>query len=235
MEVPGMKVSLTGVRAVRGDWSLSADGVFEKGIHLVSGDVGSGKSTLALLLAGLLPPAAGTVKREGIESAMITFQFPEFHITGPDVERECREWGVDPAAILADAGLAGHKIMKPLDLSRGELKRLVLACVLGKDYDLLVLDEPFSSLDCLEKERLCRRLSGRKKGITVIFTHEQAYFPRVDRIWEIQGGMLHDRGRLPSALGQWDHAPIIVKNLIARRRIPENISQADLLEAACRT
>jgi energy-coupling factor transport system ATP-binding protein len=235
MEVPGMKVSLTGVRAVRGDWSLSADGVFEQGIHLVSGDVGSGKSTLALLLAGLLPPAAGTVKREGIESAMITFQFPEFHITGPDMERECREWGVDPAAILADAGLAGQKIMNPLDLSRGELKRLVLACVLAKDHDLLVLDEPFSSLDCWEKERLCRRLSGRKKGITVIFTHEQAHFPRIDRIWEIQGGELHDRGRLPSALGQWDHAPIIVKKLIARGRIPENISQADLLEAACRT
>ena len=125
--------------------------------------------------------------------------------------------------------------MNPLDLSRGELKRLVLACVLAKDHDLLILDEPFSSLDCTEKERLCAALSGRKKGITIIFTHEQAHFPRVDRIWEIQGGILHDRGRLPSALGHWDHAPAVVKNLIARRKIPENISQADLLEAACRT
>ena len=80
-----------------------------------------------------------------------------------------------------------------------------------------------------------RALSGRKRGITIIFTHEQAHFPRVDRIWEIQGGVLHDRGRLPSALGHWDHAPAIVKNLIARGKIPENISQADLLEAACRT
>jgi energy-coupling factor transport system ATP-binding protein len=124
--------------------------------------------------------------------------------------------------------------MNPLDLSRGELKRLVLACVLAKDHDLLILDEPFSSLDCTEKERLCGVLSGRKKGITVIFTHEQAHFPRVDRIWEIQGGVLHDRGRLPSALGQWDHAPVIVKDLMARGRVPENISQADLLEAACR-
>jgi energy-coupling factor transport system ATP-binding protein len=235
MEVPGMKVSLAGARAVRGDWSLSAEGVFEGGIHLVSGDVGSGKSTLALLLAGLLPQISGTIQREGIESAMIMFQFPEFHITGPDLERECRTWGIDPTAVLADAGLAGQKTMNPLDLSRGELKRLVLACVLAKDHDLMILDEPFSSLDCTEKERLCGALSGRKKGITIIFTHEQAHFPRVDRIWEIQGGVLHDRGRLPSALGQWDHAPAIVKNLIARGRVPENISQADLLEAACRT
>jgi energy-coupling factor transport system ATP-binding protein len=235
MEVPDMKISLAGVRAVRGDWSLSAQGIFGEGIHLVSGDVGSGKSTLALLLAGLFPPASGTVEREGITSAMILFQFPEFHVTGPDLERECEAWGVDPVSVLAAAGLAGRETTKPLDLSRGELKRLVLACMLARDHDLLVLDEPFSSLDCSEKERLCAALSGRKRGITVILTHEHAYFPRVDRIWEIQDGTLLDRGRLPSALGHWDHAPALVKNLIARGKVPANIAQADLLEAACRT
>jgi len=230
-----MKVSLTGVRAVRGDWSLSAEGVFEEGIHLVSGDVGSGKSTLALLLAGLFPPAPGTIEREGITTTMIAFQFPEFPVTGQDLVTECTSWGVDPVAVLASAGLTGRETANPLSLSRGELKRLVLACILAKDHDLLILDEPFSSLDCTEKERLCAVLSGRKTGITIIFTHEQAHFPRVDRIWEIQDGALHDRGRLPAALGCWDHAPRIVKNLIARQKIPENISQADLLEAACRT
>jgi energy-coupling factor transport system ATP-binding protein len=230
-----MKVSLAGVRAVRGDWSLSADGVFEEGIHLVSGDIGSGKSTLALLLAGLFPQASGTAEREGIATTMIAFQFPEFHVTGPDLVAECRSWGVDPVTVLASAGLAGREATNPLNLSRGELKRLVLACILAKNHDLLVLDEPFSSLDCTEKERLCRALSGRKTGITIIFTHEQARFPRVDRIWEIQDGALRDRGRLPAALGCWDHAPAIVKNLLARGKIPVNISQADLLEAACRT
>ena len=235
MEVPGVKVSLAGVRVVRENWLLAAQGIFEEGIHLVSGDIGSGKSTLALLLAGLVPPALGTVERQGIASVMIAFQFPEFHITGPDLERECKAWGVDPTLILAAAGLAERKMKNPLDLSRGELKRLILACVLARDYDLLILDEPFSSLDCSEKERLCATLSGRRKGITIIFTHEKTHFPRVDRIWEIQGGMLYDRGRLPSALGRWDHAPVVVKNLICRGKVPANISQADLLEAACRT
>ena len=230
-----MMVSLAGVRAVRGDWSLSAQGTFGKGIHLVSGDVGSGKSTLALLLAGLLPMAAGAVNREGITSAMIAFQFPEFHVTGPDLECECRSWGIDPAPLLAFLGLTEKKRINPLDLSRGELKRLILACVLAKDHDLLILDEPFSSLDCTEKERLCAALSKRKTGITIIFTHERAHFPRVDYIWEIHEGILYNRGPLPSAFDQWVHAPAIVKNLIARGRIPKNISQADLLEAACRT
>jgi energy-coupling factor transport system ATP-binding protein len=158
-----MKVSLAGVRAVRGDWSLSADGVFEEGIHLVSGDIGSGKSTLALLLAGLFPQASGTAEREGIATTMIAFQFPEFHVTGPDLVAECRSWGVDPVTVLASAGLAGREATNPLNLSRGELKRLVLACILAKNHDLLVLDEPFSSLDCTEKERCVEHYPGGKQ------------------------------------------------------------------------
>lgn len=229
-----MKVALAGVRAVRGDWSLSAQGVFEEGIHLVSGDVGSGKSTLALLLAGQFLPASGLVKREGVTSMMTVFQFPEFHVTGPDLERECRAWGVDPAAILADTGLVGRERTNPLDLSRGELKRLILSCVLARYHDLLILDEPFSSLDCTEKERLCEILSIRTTGIMIIFTHEKIHFPRVDRIWEIEGGVLHDRGKLPSALYHWNHAPAMVKRLIAQGKIPANITRSDLLEAACR-
>ena len=64
-----MKISLAGIQAIRGDWSLSAEGVFGEGVHLVSGDVGSGKSTLALLLAVLYVPglqkAFDTVTLEG--------------------------------------------------------------------------------------------------------------------------------------------------------------------------
>lgn len=230
-----MRVSLAGVRADRGDWSLIAEGTFDEGIHLVSGDVGSGKSTLALMLAGLSPPASGSIVRQGISSHIIAFQFPEFHITGTDCREECRSWGIDPGPVLASAGLADREETDPHALSRGELKRLVLSCILAQQYDLLILDEPFSSLDCVEKERLCTELSGGRTGIVVIFTHEQAFFPRVDRIWEISGGILHDRGRLPDALGRWNHAPATIRNLVRAGKIPANISRADLLEAACRT
>lgn len=219
----------------REHWSLSARGIFSEGIHLVSGDVGSGKTTLALLLAGLLEPTSGTVRREGISSLMVSFQYPEYHVTGMTVRDECRSWGVDPAALIPAANLTGKEDISPLRLSRGELKRLHLACVMAGSYDLLVLDEPFSSLDCREKERVCTELSLRKKGITVIFTHEQSIFPRVDAIWEISDGMLHSRGRLPGALPHWEHAPALVKQLIARGKVPANISPSDFREAACRT
>ncbi len=71
--------------------------------------------------------------------------------------------------------------------------------------------------------------------MTIIFTHEQVYFPRVDRIWEIQDGFLHDCGPVPSAFPRWDQAPRFLKDLIRKGRIPANLRQEDLREAACRT
>ena len=130
--------------------------------------------------------------------------------------------------------LSGKIDTPPLHLSRGELKRLHLACILAGAYDLLVLDEPFSSLDCSEKERICGEISRRAKGITIIFTHEQAIFPRVDWLWEIRDGHLLYLGRVPEALSRWDHAPPLIKKLVASGKIPENIRPQDLMEAACR-
>jgi energy-coupling factor transport system ATP-binding protein len=230
-----MRIVLDNVRATRGEWSLSASGTIHKGINLINGPVGSGKSTLALMLAGLFSPASGHIRREEISSLMISFQNPEYHITGSTLEEECYSWGLDPCSVLPSVNLTGKETDSPLRLSRGELKMLHLACVLAGHYDLLILDEPFSSLDCSGKERICRSLSERSQGITVIFTHERTTFPRVDRIWEIQGGELLDRGNLPEALGHWLYAPIVIKKLISAGKTPQNITPGDLLEAACRT
>jgi energy-coupling factor transport system ATP-binding protein len=218
----------------RGKWSIAADGVFDKGVHLISGDVGSGKSTLGLFLAGLITAESGSIRREGITSTMISFQFPEYHITRSTLTKECESWGLDPHHVLQSANLTEKSRLDPLKLSRGELKRLHLACILANPYDLLILDEPFSSLDCAEKERICISLQARSRGITLIFTHEQSIFPRVDRIWEIRQGTLYALGSPAEALIKWSHAPHILKRLVAEGKIPKNISPYDLLEAACR-
>jgi energy-coupling factor transport system ATP-binding protein len=237
MAVQGMRLSMRGVSVSqgKGDWSLAGDGIFAEGIHLVCGDVGSGKTTLALALAGLIPPVSGSIEREGIHSSMFSFQFPEYHVTGLTIRDECISWGLDPEHVLAATRLDGKGDLSPMRLSRGELKRLHLACLLSLEYDLLILDEPFSSLDCCEKERVCQELSGRKQGITILFTHEQMIFPRVDHIWEISQGRLEYRGRLPEALPLWQHAPDLVRHLLAAGKTPANISPGDLVEAACRT
>jgi energy-coupling factor transport system ATP-binding protein len=229
-----IRITLNRVTAIRDDWSLTASGTFEEGVHLVSGDVGSGKSTLALMITGLFPLSNGSIENEGITSTMLSLQFPELHVTGLTVAEECTSWGVAPDDILGTTGLTGKKDISPLSLSRGELNRLHLACVLAKNHDLLLLDEPFSSLDCEEKAKLCTRISQKSQGITIIFTHEQEILPRVTRIWEIVDGMLVDCGTPPDAFQHWRHVPPIVEKLIALGCRPDNLSLDDLREAACR-
>jgi energy-coupling factor transport system ATP-binding protein len=235
MEVQVMRLVLENAEVVRGDWRLTAQGIFSEGIHLVSGNVGSGKSTLALMMAGLVPGVFGSVSREHISSLMVSFQFPEYHITGTTVSDECESWGLDPAIILPSLGLAEKADCDPFRLSRGELKRLHLGCVLANQYDLLIFDEPFSSLDVCEKERICSSLSGRLRGITVLFTHEQTIFPRIGHIWEICNGRLVYCGSMPDGLRNWHHTPPLIRKLVASGKTPHNISPGDLMEAACRT
>lgn len=230
-----MRLQLNTTRIYRGDWSLAAEGTFGDGVHLVSGDVGSGKTTLALMMAGLLSPSHGTIGRDGIRTSMISMQFPEYHVTGSTVAEECRSWGLDPGSVLSELNLMEKQDKAQLTLSRGELKRLHLACVLAKKYDLLLLDEPFSSLDAREKERICGLITQRTSGITVLFTHEQTTFPRVDFLWEIQQGILIERGELPGALNHWTHAPVLIKRLLASGKSLKNISPLDFQEAVCWT
>jgi len=229
-----VRITLNRLSAIRDQWSLSASGIFNEGVHLVSGDVGSGKSTLALMMAGLLPLSGGEIEREEITTSMLSLQFPELHVTGLSVAEECASWGVAPDEILDATGLTEKEESSPLSLSRGELKRLHLACVLAQDYDLLLLDEPFSSLDCEEKVKLCARIGQKSKGICVIFTHEQNILPRVTRIWEIVEGTLFDCGTPPDAFTHWRHVPSLIKKLTALGSTPDNISRDDFLEAVCR-
>jgi energy-coupling factor transport system ATP-binding protein len=229
-----VRITLNHVNAIRDHWSLTATGTFEEGVHLVSGDVGSGKSTLALMMAGLFPLSGGCIEKEGITSTLLSLQFPELQVTGLTVAEECASWGVDPHKILGATGLTGKWDVSPLSLSRGELNRLHLACILAKNYDLLLLDEPFSSLDCEEKTKLCARIGQKSQGITIILTHEQEILPRVTRIWEIVDGILVDCGSPPDAFRNWCHVPPLIEKLTALGCRPDNLSLDDLREAACR-
>jgi energy-coupling factor transport system ATP-binding protein len=229
-----MRLVLDRIRAERGAWSLAASGIFDEGVHLVTGAVGCGKTTLALILAGLFHSHEGYVERNRITSMMLSLQSPEFHVTGLSVDDECASWGLDTDTVLQSAHLAISEKVSPLSLSRGELKRLHLACVLSRQYDLLLLDEPFSSLDCDGKEQLSHELSSRHHGITILFTQEQTAFPRIDHLWEFSGSNLCDRGKVPEAIRRWQSAPPLIKRLIQKGVCPENLTADDIREAACR-
>jgi len=234
VEVEGMELFFDGVAISRGGPVIRASGRFGPGINLVSGRGGAGKSTLAAMAAGLLAPGEGAIIRDGIRSTMISFQFPEWQLSGNTIREEIRSWGADEGEILPLAGLVGREGDDPLSLSRGELKKLVLSCIFEKAWDLLILDEPFSALDCSGKREICRLIEARRSSIVILCTHEQHFLPRVDSLWEFQGHELVCRGTVPDALTRWELAPPSVKALLSRGIVPHNISEGDLAEAACR-
>jgi energy-coupling factor transport system ATP-binding protein len=230
-----VRVVLEGVTLRRGDFRLGASGTLGEGIHLVTGPVGSGKSTLALALAGALRPVAGKIAEEGIGSRTLALPFPGYHVTGETLEREVVSWGLLPAPVLEAAGLSGRGGEDVLRCSQGELKRLVLSCMLAHEWDLFILDEPYGSLDCAWKMAFSRRLGERRKGITIIFTHEDEILPRVDELWEIRAGGLVSLGGVPEAIRRWSRPPRYIRAALDAGALPENITPGDVRDALCRT
>jgi energy-coupling factor transport system ATP-binding protein len=218
-----------------GTFSLSASGTFLPGVHLISGRVGSGKTTLSQIVAGVLEPDSGIVSDSGIHRRTLSLQYPEYHITGPTLAREALSYGIESGPALSLAGLDGQDGRDPLSLSRGELKRFHLACLSLRTWDLLILDEPFSALDCQEKRRQCQAIEQNRLGIVMVFTHEQQILPWTDYLWEIDGGRLNFLGRLPEAVRGWRSPPANLKRLLDQGIIPANLTEEDLLEAVCRT
>ncbi len=227
------EVCLKNLIIKRDDFSICSDGVFKEGVHIVTGRVGCGKTTLSMALAGLIKPDSGEIYCSGVEKILLLMQFPEHHLTKLKVDDEIRSWGLEPDVVLEVSGLFGMGRKDPMKLSRGELKRLLLSCIFLKDSDLLILDEPFSTLDPVWKEKFCRDEFFKKK-ITIIFTHEQSFLPKADFIWEIEDGRLLFRGEVPKCLPLWKGAPDYIKKTLQIGLLPKNIRFEDVREALCR-
>jgi len=205
MGVLRMRISLQQAIAVRDSWSCRLPVRFMRGYTSSAGcgqrEVNTGTDDGRFFSRF----HEESIEKKGIKSSTLSLQFPELSVTGLTITEECASWGADTNEILESTALNGRDHLSPLSLSRGELKRLHLACVLARNSDLLMLDEPFSSLDCREKAKLCDRIRQKRGGITVIFTHEQSILPHVDRIWEISEHTLVDCGRPPDAFFRWRH------------------------------
>jgi NitT/TauT family transport system ATP-binding protein len=134
------------------------------------GRSGSGKSTLLRLLAGLIPPSAGTVSYQGRilrgsnpGTAMVfqTFALLPWLTVQQNVELglEARGLAAGPRAEAALKaidliGLDGFESAYPKELSGGMRQRVGFARALVVEPDVLLMDEPFSALDVLTAENL---------------------------------------------------------------------------------
>jgi NitT/TauT family transport system ATP-binding protein len=154
------------------------------------GPNGSGKSTLLRVVAGLLATDRGSVSIDGTPvtgpspRVGLVFQEPRllpWRTTAENVAYPLELAGVAPqergarvGRLLETVGLAGAAGVIPSRLSGGMRQRAALARTLATEPAVLLLDEPFSALDELTRERLNLELleiAARERVTVLIVTH----------------------------------------------------------------
>ena len=141
----------------------------------IEGRSGIGKTTLLRIIAGLDRTFAGRVSRA--DRPAIVFQEPTLLPWRTALQNITLVTGASPAragAALAEVGLAGLEDRFPAQLSLGQQRRLAIARAFSAEPDLLLLDEPFVSLDPALAEdmlRLTERLLRDHPVAAILVTH----------------------------------------------------------------
>ena len=193
------------------------------GIVALIGPNGCGKSTLLRVIAGLLRPNAGrvTLDEEPIEGPDprigLVFQEPRLlpwrsaaanityplELAGWPPARRAERLAQLTELVALDPGVAGNR---PSELSGGTRQRVALARALALEPEVLLLDEPFSALDALSRERFdleLLRLWERAATTIVLVTHSIAEAILVaDRIVVMSPRPGHVVADIPVELGR---------------------------------
>lgn len=146
------------------------------------GPSGCGKSTLLNLLSGFIKPLSGTVASEGTIRTVYQQDglFPWLTVTenismGLRHIKNRQQLEKELQTLIELIHLEGFEKHYPHQLSGGMRQRVELARVLAGDSDILLMDEPFSSLDYQTRLRMRRELILllEKRPRTVVFvTHD---------------------------------------------------------------
>ena len=178
----------------------------------VLGPSGCGKTTLLRLVAGFERPDGGGIEIDGRvvsgprrhlapeerrigmvfqESAL----FPHLDVAGNigfGLPRRGREARI--AELVALVGLAGLQRRMPHELSGGQQQRVALARALAPDPALILLDEPFSSLDATLRSQLrgdVREILRTAGATTLFVTHDQSEALEIsDRVAVMRAGRI---------------------------------------------
>lgn len=193
---------------------------FEEGqITAVIGPSGCGKTTLLRLIAGLLPSQHGQISTQESKIGYIAQDFgllPWLNVernAGLGLEalgvpgEERRE---KVATILSELGLSSWRKAYPVRLSGGMRQRVAVARALAFDAKLILMDEPFSSLDALTRESVqdtLRTIQRAHHTTIILVTHsiEEAVY-LADSILILDGGVPVLRGTIFANPHTWEEA-----------------------------
>ena len=162
-------------------------GVGEGEFVCVVGPSGCGKTTLLQIIGGLLPPTDGRVVTGPQQQMVVVFQqytkslLPWRTVEG-NVHFALENLPLDAAervnrvrSNLDTVGLTGFERYHPYQLSGGMQQRVAIARALAREPQIMLMDEPFSSVDAMTRQGLQDLLLGlwREFGKTIVFvTHD---------------------------------------------------------------
>jgi len=189
-------LEVKGLKKTYGDFSLSLDLSVSEGETLaLVGPSGCGKTTALNLIAGLIEPEAGNILINGEDitrlpawkrNISVVFQdlalFPHLDVGGniayglfiKGVPKKERRIIVEQT--LETVRLTGYAKRRIDTLSGGELQRVAIARSLASNPRLLLLDEPFSSLDAPLRKNLRMdflEIRSHSKAPCVFITHDR--------------------------------------------------------------
>jgi len=181
------------------------------------GSTGSGKSTLMLLLAGLYPPATGTVELAGntisglseIELAdrralvfQESFLFADTLRRNLDPYNRYSDESVWAALRMAAADFVAELPQqletvvgeRGVTLSGGQRQRVALARALLREPQLLLLDDATSAVDSVVEQRILRRVREQNRATTVIVAQRLSTIRLADRVAYLVDGVIEATG-----------------------------------------
>ena len=182
----------------------------------VIGPSGSGKSTLVQLLLGLREPTSGLVLADGRDirvlsrtewARKVTFVPQEAHliagtvadnirflrsdVTQEEIEQAARLANLHDDVLAFAEGYDRQVGERGSHLSGGQQQRLIIARALVEHPDVLILDEPTSSLDVRSEHLIRQTLEGlREKMTIIIIAHRLSTLDSCDRLMVIYDGEL---------------------------------------------
>jgi putative ABC transport system ATP-binding protein len=168
----------------------------------VTGPSGSGKTSLLAVLAGIVAPAAGTVRRDGqpvtpgtlpagTAAVLQTYGLVSLLTVAENVEIVLRAGGMPAgdaiaaaSVTLAGLGLRDFQDHLVQELSGGQQQRVAVARALAARPQLLIADEPTAEQDRATRELVMAQLLGvaADGGALVLATHDPDVAARCDRV-----------------------------------------------------
>ncbi len=179
------------------------------------GPSGCGKTTLLRIIAGLERDYEGSVKLPDHGKLAMVFQEPRL-LPWRTVEQNVRlaaPAATDAAldALFGTLGLAAHRSHYPGELSLGLARRVALARAFAIEPDLLLLDEPFVSLEAALAARLRDELAvlvTRRPITTLLVTHDvEEAIGLADRLFLLSASPARVVAEVPVARPRARHTP----------------------------